>query len=167
MNSSFVRGKVSNDMVDTVHRAEGNFEAGDIHMWDRESASYLHHIRAPALGGDMTCIAWNPAADPFMFATGSHDGSVQIWTTSGMPSGSSRPIHPTTTSRTEALAPQPVEPSAVHLALPILRESSYRYAPRQEQSPADTTKKLAPPHEMLAVSSEPLSGLASRRHSWV
>jgi hypothetical protein len=28
MNSSFVRGKVSRDMVDTAHRAEGNFELG-------------------------------------------------------------------------------------------------------------------------------------------
>lgn len=133
-------------------------------MWDRESASYLHHIRTPALGGDMTCIAWNPAADPFMFATGSHDGTVQIWTTPEMPSGSSRPTHPTTTSRTEAYAPQPVEPSVVHLALPVLRESCHRYAPGLEQSLADATKE---PREMLAVSSEPLSGFASRRHSWV
>jgi hypothetical protein len=29
----------------------------------------------------MTCIAWNHAVeDPFMFATGSHDGGVRIWT---------------------------------------------------------------------------------------
>jgi hypothetical protein len=28
MNSSFVRGKVSYDMVDTAHRAEGDFELG-------------------------------------------------------------------------------------------------------------------------------------------
>jgi hypothetical protein len=34
------------------------------------------------LGGDLTCIAWNPAVeDPFMFSTGSHDGAVHIWTT--------------------------------------------------------------------------------------
>ncbi|KAI0064262.1 WD40 repeat-like protein [Artomyces pyxidatus] len=55
-------------------------KAGDIHIWDRESGSLLHHVRAQALGGDLTCIAWNPAADPFMFATGSHDGAVRIWT---------------------------------------------------------------------------------------
>lgn len=54
--------------------------AGDIHVWDRESGSLLHHVRAQALGGDLTCIAWNPVADPFMFATGSHDGGVRIWT---------------------------------------------------------------------------------------
>lgn len=54
--------------------------AGDIHVWDRESGSLLHHIRSQALGGDLTCIAWNPVADPFIFATGSHDGGVRIWT---------------------------------------------------------------------------------------
>ncbi|EPT02101.1 hypothetical protein FOMPIDRAFT_1029426 [Fomitopsis schrenkii] len=56
-------------------------KAGDIHIWDRESAALLHHVRAQALGGDLTCIAWNAAVEPFMFATGSHDGGVRIWTT--------------------------------------------------------------------------------------
>ncbi|KAJ8474163.1 hypothetical protein ONZ45_g16045 [Pleurotus djamor] len=56
-------------------------KAGDIHIWDTESGSLLHHVRSQALGGDLTCIAWNHAAtDPFMFATGSHDGGVRIWT---------------------------------------------------------------------------------------
>ena len=55
--------------------------AGDIHIWDRESGSLLHHVRAQVLGGDLTCIAWNHAHDTFMFATGSHDGAVRIWTT--------------------------------------------------------------------------------------
>ncbi|KAF9051401.1 hypothetical protein BJ165DRAFT_1448497 [Panaeolus papilionaceus] len=56
-------------------------KAGDIHIWDQESASLLHFICAQHLGGDLTCIAWNPAAeDPYMFATGSHDGAVRIWT---------------------------------------------------------------------------------------
>lgn len=54
--------------------------AGDIHIWDSESGSLLHHVRAQVLGGDLTCIAWNHAADdPFMFATGSHDGAVRLW----------------------------------------------------------------------------------------
>ncbi|KAH9006565.1 WD40 repeat-like protein [Lactarius hatsudake] len=57
-------------------------KAGDIHIWDRESASFLLHIRAPAIGGGLTCVAWNQAANPFMFATGSHDGTVQFWTSS-------------------------------------------------------------------------------------
>ncbi|KAH8103027.1 WD40 repeat-like protein [Cristinia sonorae] len=56
-------------------------KAGDIHIWDRESAALLHHVRAQVLGGDLTCIAWNHAQDAFMFATGSHDGAVRIWTT--------------------------------------------------------------------------------------
>ncbi|KAF9063012.1 hypothetical protein BDP27DRAFT_1335856 [Rhodocollybia butyracea] len=56
-------------------------KAGDIHIWDQESGALLHHVRAQDLGGDLTCIAWNHAEDnPFMFATGSHDGAVRIWT---------------------------------------------------------------------------------------
>ena len=55
--------------------------AGDIHIWDQESGALLHLIRAQAHSGDLTCIAWNHAADnPYMFATGSHDGSVRVWT---------------------------------------------------------------------------------------
>jgi WD40 repeat protein len=55
--------------------------AGDIHIWDQESGTLLRYIRAAQQSGDMTCIAWNHAAeDPFMFATGSHDGGVRIWT---------------------------------------------------------------------------------------
>ncbi|KAH9478462.1 putative WD repeat-containing protein [Psilocybe cubensis] len=56
-------------------------KAGDIHIWDRESGALLHSIRAQANGGDLTCIAWNhSSSDPFMFATGSHDGGVRVWT---------------------------------------------------------------------------------------
>jgi len=59
-----------------------NRAAGDIHIWDRDSATLLHHVRAQALGGDLTCIAWNHASsNPFMFATGSHEGAVKLWTT--------------------------------------------------------------------------------------
>ena len=61
------------------------YTAGDIHIWDRESGALLHHIRAQMVGGDLTCVAWNPAADPFMFATGSHDGAVRIWTSFNQP----------------------------------------------------------------------------------
>jgi hypothetical protein len=44
------------------------------------SAVLLHHVGAQDVGGDLTCIAWNPAAeDPFMFGTGCHDGTVRIW----------------------------------------------------------------------------------------
>jgi WD40 repeat protein len=57
------------------------YVAGDIHIWDQESGALLHHVRVQANGGDLTCIAWNHAfEDPFMFATGSHDGAVRIWT---------------------------------------------------------------------------------------
>ncbi|KAH6908348.1 quinon protein alcohol dehydrogenase-like superfamily [Coprinopsis sp. MPI-PUGE-AT-0042] len=56
-------------------------KAGDIHIWDQESGALVHFIRGQAHGGDMTCLAWNHAHDDsFMFATGSHDGGVRIWT---------------------------------------------------------------------------------------
>lgn len=51
---------------------------GHIHIWDRESATLLHDLRAP--DGDLTGIAWNTVSDSPMFATGSHNGAVKIWT---------------------------------------------------------------------------------------
>lgn len=54
---------------------------GDIHIWDRDSSVLLHSLQTPDMDGDLTCIAWNHAAMPFMFATGSHDGTVRIWST--------------------------------------------------------------------------------------
>ncbi|KAI6129596.1 WD40-repeat-containing domain protein, partial [Pisolithus croceorrhizus] len=57
-------------------------KAGDIYIWDRDSAILLHNIHAQALGGDLTCLAWNQAVENvFMFATGSHDGAVRVWST--------------------------------------------------------------------------------------
>jgi WD40 repeat protein len=53
-------------------------EDGHIHIWDRESATLLHDIRVP--DGDLTGVAWNTSSDLPMFATGSHDGGVKIWT---------------------------------------------------------------------------------------
>ncbi|KIJ16615.1 hypothetical protein PAXINDRAFT_98453 [Paxillus involutus ATCC 200175] len=59
-------------------------KTGDIHIWDRETAALLHCIRpqnTPGVG-DLTCIGWNSATDdPMMFATGSHDGTVRIYST--------------------------------------------------------------------------------------
>jgi hypothetical protein len=65
-----------------------SYIAGDIHIWDRESGALLHHVREQVVGGDLTCLAWNTTADRFMFATGSHDGAVRIWTS---PNHSSQP----------------------------------------------------------------------------
>lgn len=56
--------------------------AGDIHIWDRRSGYMLHSFQAQDLDNDLTCIAWNHAVvapSPFMFATGSHDGTVRVW----------------------------------------------------------------------------------------
>jgi len=59
-------------------------KAGDIHIWERDTATLLHYIKPQTFGGDLTCLAWNHSTDdPFMLATGSHDGTVRIWTTPG------------------------------------------------------------------------------------
>ncbi|TFK48969.1 WD40 repeat-like protein [Heliocybe sulcata] len=56
-------------------------KAGDIHIWDRDSGELLRYIRAQqGTGGDLTSIAWNQGSETFMFATGSHDGYLKIWT---------------------------------------------------------------------------------------
>ncbi|KAH9952076.1 WD40 repeat-like protein [Amylocystis lapponica] len=56
-------------------------KAGDIYVWDRRSAVLLHHIRGQDLAGSyLTCVAWNSAAESFMFAAGTYDGAVRIWT---------------------------------------------------------------------------------------
>jgi len=137
-------------------------KSGDIHIWDRESASYLHYIRAQSLGGDMTCIAWNPAADAFMFATGSHDGTVQIWTTAGMPPRGLRPTITTTTPHAEAF---PRSTSGMtDLSPPILPDPSHLFAQWGRQN----VTKTPPPHLALGVTSRlPSNTFVTRRHSWV
>ncbi|KAI0301606.1 WD40-repeat-containing domain protein [Multifurca ochricompacta] len=93
-------------------------KAGDIHIWDRESGALLHHVRSQSLGGgDLTCIAWNPAADPYMFATGSHDGAVRIWT--------AQPIHARDTGgRSGSVTPLSDVSSQLHLDIENHGESS-------------------------------------------
>ncbi|KAL1720516.1 hypothetical protein EV715DRAFT_250205 [Schizophyllum commune] len=56
-------------------------KSGEINIWDAESGALLHHVRGDEIGGDLTTLGWNYAVDdPFMFAVGSHDGAVRIWT---------------------------------------------------------------------------------------
>jgi len=57
-------------------------KSGDILIWDRETATFLHHIRPTDPDQDLTCIACNRlTGDPFAIAAGGHDGSIRIWTT--------------------------------------------------------------------------------------
>ncbi|RPD69485.1 WD40 repeat-like protein [Lentinus tigrinus ALCF2SS1-7] len=87
-------------------------KAGDIHIWDRESGTLLHHIRSQTVGGDLTCIAWNHAWDTFMFATGSHDGGVRIWTSPALMSGSEdNSVAPSRATTNPANTPRTVTPS--------------------------------------------------------
>lgn len=54
---------------------------GDIYVWDRDSAVLIYCIRAPAaLQSQLTSFAWNGGSSDYMFATGTHDGTVHIWT---------------------------------------------------------------------------------------
>ncbi|KAH7099722.1 WD40 repeat-like protein [Auriculariales sp. MPI-PUGE-AT-0066] len=55
-------------------------KGGDIHAWDRESGTLLHHFPPSMSDGDLTCIAWNNHSETHMFSTGSHDGTVRLWT---------------------------------------------------------------------------------------
>jgi hypothetical protein len=113
----------------------------------------------------MTCIAWNPAADPFMFATGSHDGSVQIWTTPEVPVSHSRPAYPI--PRTGVSATPAAERGVVNPCVPALRKSSHRYIPMREQDSTDTIVEVVPPREVVTMLPKPSNSLAARRHSWV
>lgn len=80
-NSYFVQGKVCLNSDDCLLCTKNWFPGGDIHIWDQESGALLHLIRAQTHGGDLTCIAWNNAADdPYMFVAGSYDGGVKVWT---------------------------------------------------------------------------------------
>jgi WD40 repeat protein len=50
---------------------------GRINIWDRESAILLRDLEEPE--GHITGVAWNPASDVPMLATGSADGIVSIY----------------------------------------------------------------------------------------
>lgn len=142
--------------------------AGDIHIWDRESGTLLHHVHAQSLGiGDVTCVAWNPAADPFMFATGSHDGTVRVWTAFSTPapprdgrarSGSVTPLSETSSQlhvdleqRTESSAGQQQFGQLLRVEIPHVSE------PTSEDngglSPRRTTAFSAP--QGLRISCRP------------
>ncbi|GJE84631.1 WD40 repeat-like protein [Phanerochaete sordida] len=54
--------------------------ASDIYVWDRDSTSQLHRIQAPVALGHLTAVAWNRGARDWMFATGTHEGEVHVWT---------------------------------------------------------------------------------------
>ncbi|KAI6012979.1 hypothetical protein EDC04DRAFT_2904814 [Pisolithus marmoratus] len=59
-------------------------KTGDVHIWDRDSATLLHFIGPQGARGDLTCIGWNRGLTDLktaMFATGSHGGVVRVWST--------------------------------------------------------------------------------------
>ncbi|KAN0131940.1 WD40 repeat-like protein [Lactarius tabidus] len=134
-------------------------KAGDIHIWDRESGALLHHLRAQSLGGgDLTCVAWNPAADPFMFATGSHDGAVRIWTAQSTPlfharriSGSVTPLSDTSSQLQLDFEPRAESSTGLQRFENVLL---------RVESPAESSEgPSAQPSEHTIVFSTPRTGL--------
>ena len=106
-------------------------QGGEIHIWDRESAALLHYIRPQAPGnGDLTCIAWNHASDAFMFATGSNDGSINIWA----PLARAAPVfehpqssRPPTQTHTPRLVPSPLYEMEFRSESPSVATDSQSY----------------------------------------
>jgi len=120
-------------------------KAGDIHIWDRESGALLHHIRAQAFGGgDLTCIAWNPALEPFMFSTGSHDGAVRIWTSPV--SGNTAPPSIIEPSMDRSRSPHNTPRSAT----PLSSETQYLEPEQQTESPTQQEFDVPMPLRMMA-----------------
>lgn len=65
--------------------------ASDIYVWDRDTTSQLHRIQAPVALGHLTAVAWNRGAADWMFATGTHEGEVHIWTVAPPAASASAP----------------------------------------------------------------------------
>jgi len=64
--------------IDTMIVAAGKRE---VYLWDRKTARLLHTLRVKDYGSDFTIATWNhECRKSLMFATGSHDGSIRIWT---------------------------------------------------------------------------------------
>ena len=80
----FASVKVTNALLMCASVLTHTDAAGDMHIWDRETAVPLRYVRPMSIPKlrDLTCIEWNNALDePLMFATGSHDGKVRVWST--------------------------------------------------------------------------------------
>ncbi|KAG2116886.1 WD40-repeat-containing domain protein [Suillus cothurnatus] len=123
-------------------------KAGDILIWDRESANLLHHILPKNPDQDSTCISCNYlAGDPFAFAVGGHDGSIRIWST-----------FLCLTPMTPASDPQDTTPP----------ESLSSYSPRgwhTDRIPADNFLKVVTPNRRLRSPSMTSTAFLSRSSS--
>ncbi|KAF8637933.1 hypothetical protein AX17_002554 [Amanita inopinata Kibby_2008] len=55
---------------------------GNIYVWDQESGALVHQYMRPAHSTDMISsgITWNNGSEDAMFATGSQQGDVLVWT---------------------------------------------------------------------------------------
>lgn len=55
------------------------YVVGRIHIWATLTGQLLHTLCGDSSQVDLTGIAWNNYPGPYMFATGSKDGSSTIW----------------------------------------------------------------------------------------
>lgn len=126
----------------------GAGKAGDILIWDRESANLLHHIYPKNPDQDLTCISCNSlAGDPFAFAVGGHDGSIRIWST-----------FLSLTPMTPSHDPQDTTPP----------ESQSNYSPRgwpKDRIPSDNFLKVVAPTRRLRSPSMTSTAFLSRSSS--
>ncbi|KAG2351999.1 WD40-repeat-containing domain protein [Suillus spraguei] len=126
----------------------GAGKAGDILIWDRESANLLHHIYPKNPDQDLTCISCNSlAGDPFAFAVGGHDGSIRIWST-----------FLSLTPMTPSHDPQDTTPP----------ESQSNYSPRgwpKDRIPSDNFLKVVTPTRRLRSPSMTSTAFLSRSSS--
>ena len=56
-----------------------NESAGNIHIWDRDTAYHLHLVRPTIPVSHISALAWNMASSSVVFATGCLDGAVRLW----------------------------------------------------------------------------------------
>lgn len=54
--------------------------AEHIYVWDRDTTLLLHRIQIPQRLGHLTAFTWNRRSDVWMFATGTHEGAIHLWT---------------------------------------------------------------------------------------
>lgn len=78
-NQSLVMRAETSKFLASFQSQKLNELAGNIHIWDRDTAYHLHLIRPTVTLGHISSLAWNMASNSVVFATGCLDGAVRLW----------------------------------------------------------------------------------------
>lgn len=113
---------------------------GNVHVWDRDTATLLHLIHAPDSIGQVTSLAWNTSLHSLMFATGSLDGAVRIWTVVQQEPKSPESISARYTPSTPG--PEHSYPGALPASSFRRRRSSFGVGYRSESPTMEPTEDL-------------------------